>query len=303
MLERYELETFLTLAEELHFGRTAERTHVSTARVSQTIRKLERRVGAPLFIRTSRRVELTPIGSNLYEDLRPARDQIVAAVERAITSAHGITGTLRAGYLTAAGAQLLLQAAALLKARQPATGLDVVVREVRLADAEPWLLSGKIEVLLTCFDSKHENLATGPPLITEARMLAVPSSHPLAGQQSVSTNDLTNLAVLDTPSTRPNPRDRDRGRSDSRTRLRTERSVDDSAPEAASFHELLTLVGAGRGVFPISAHLRRYYMRPDVAYIPFRDAPPVHWRLMWRTDRPTAQVDAYTTALQAVLTT
>ena len=64
MLERYELETFLTLAEELHFGRTAERTHVSTARVSQTIKKLERRVGAPLFNRTSRHVELTPSGAS-----------------------------------------------------------------------------------------------------------------------------------------------------------------------------------------------------------------------------------------------
>ncbi|MFG1909483.1 LysR family transcriptional regulator [Kribbella sp. NPDC048928] len=286
MLERYELEMFLTLAEELHFGRTAERTHVSTARVSQTIRKLERRVGAPLFNRTSRRVELTPLGRDLYEDLGPARDQIVAAVERAITSARGITGTLQAGYLTAAGAQLLLQAADVLKTRQPPAGLDVIVREVQLADAVPWLLGGEIQVLLTCFDTEHAILATGPPLITEARMLAVPSTHPLASRHSVSTNDLTNLTVLHT--------------SD---RSGAGRSVGESGPEAASFHELLTLVGAGRGVFPISAHLRRYYMRPDVAYIPFRDAPPVHWRLMWRTDRPTAQVVAYAAALQALLTT
>ncbi|GAA3168057.1 LysR family transcriptional regulator [Nonomuraea salmonea] len=49
MLERHELEAFLTLAEELHFGRTAERLRVSTARISQTIAKLERRTGVPLF--------------------------------------------------------------------------------------------------------------------------------------------------------------------------------------------------------------------------------------------------------------
>ena len=58
MLERHELEAFLTLAEELHFGRTAERLRVSTARISQTIAKLERRIGVPLFNRTSRRVVL-----------------------------------------------------------------------------------------------------------------------------------------------------------------------------------------------------------------------------------------------------
>lgn len=54
MLERHELDVFLTPAEELHFGRTAERLRVSTARVSQTVQRLERRIGVPLFNRTSR---------------------------------------------------------------------------------------------------------------------------------------------------------------------------------------------------------------------------------------------------------
>jgi hypothetical protein len=55
VVEQRDVEIFLTLAEELHFGRTAERLHVSTARVSQSIAKWERRVGVPLFERTSRR--------------------------------------------------------------------------------------------------------------------------------------------------------------------------------------------------------------------------------------------------------
>src|SRR4029450_7805658 len=120
MLECYELETFLTLAEELHFGRTAERTHVSTARVSQTIRRLERRVGAQLFNRTSRRVELTPIGHRLSEDLQPAREMIVAGFERAVRSGRGITGTLHVGFVGAAGGQLLRGATEVLPAPQPA---------------------------------------------------------------------------------------------------------------------------------------------------------------------------------------
>ena len=66
------MEIFLTLADELHFGRAAQRLHVSTARVSQTIKKLERRIGASLFERTSRRVDLTPIGRRLGDELRPA---------------------------------------------------------------------------------------------------------------------------------------------------------------------------------------------------------------------------------------
>ncbi|GAB3874029.1 hypothetical protein GCM10027610_142150 [Dactylosporangium cerinum] len=70
---RHELEAFLTLAEELHFGRTAVRLHVSTARISQAIRSLELRVGVRLFERTSRRVSLLPVGQQLLDDLR--RDQ------------------------------------------------------------------------------------------------------------------------------------------------------------------------------------------------------------------------------------
>jgi DNA-binding MarR family transcriptional regulator len=54
-VEQRDIEIFLTLADELHFGRAAERLHVSTARVSQTIKKMERRIGAPLFERSSRR--------------------------------------------------------------------------------------------------------------------------------------------------------------------------------------------------------------------------------------------------------
>ncbi|GAB2459501.1 hypothetical protein GCM10027187_28990 [Streptosporangium sandarakinum] len=99
MLERHEVEAFLTLAEELHFGRTAERLRVSTARISQTIAKPERRTGIPLFERTSRRVELTAAGRRLYEGVRPAWDQITGAFEQAVASGRGLTGTLRVAFV------------------------------------------------------------------------------------------------------------------------------------------------------------------------------------------------------------
>ncbi|TCC46990.1 LysR family transcriptional regulator [Kribbella pittospori] len=280
MLERYELETFLTLAEELHFGRTAERMHVSTARVSQTIKGLERRVGAPLFNRTSRRVELTPIGHRLAEDLQPAQELIAAGFERAVRSARGITGTLRVGFVGAAGGQLLLDAAELLHSREP--GCEVLVREVQLDDAVPRLLDGGVEVLLTCFLSEQDDLVTGPALVTEARMLAVPSGHAFADRQSVSVEDLAGVAVLRTPDDLPSSH--------------PPHQTPAEGPAAGSFQEILTLVGAGRGVFLIGAHMRRYYMRPDVAYVPIQDAPPVQWRLMWRTDGATARIHAFATA-------
>jgi DNA-binding transcriptional LysR family regulator len=290
MLERHELETFLTLADELHFGRTAERMHVSTARVSQTVRRLERRVGAPLFNRTSRRVELTPIGRTLYDDVRPAWEMIVAGFDRAVRAGKGITGTLRVGFVGAAGGQLLIEAAQLLHRRRP--DCDVAVREVQLADAVPWLLSGEVEVLLTCFRSDRDDVVAGPTLVTEARMLAVPSGHPFAGRQSVSVEDLAEITLLRTPDALA-----DSGLPCSSG---SERSVD-PGPVAGSFQEILTLVGAGRGLFPIGAHVMRYYPRPDVAYVSIRDAPPVRWTLRWRASAATARVRAFAAAAQEVV--
>jgi DNA-binding transcriptional LysR family regulator len=63
------------LAEELHFGRTAERMFTSRSRVSQVIRAMETRAGGRLFERTSRQVRLTPLGEQLRDRLRPGYDR------------------------------------------------------------------------------------------------------------------------------------------------------------------------------------------------------------------------------------
>ena len=101
LIERHEAEAFLTLVEELHFGRAAERMRVSTAQVSQVISKLERQVGVPLFRRTSRRVELTPVGRQLHDELRPAWQGMAAAMRHAIETGRGRRRALRCGQSTA----------------------------------------------------------------------------------------------------------------------------------------------------------------------------------------------------------
>src|SRR2546421_7180631 len=82
-IELRELETIFVLADELHFGRAAERLGVSTAHVSQTLRHVERRLGGQLFERTSRRVELTLLGDMLVRNLRP----VVAELDRQVSEA------------------------------------------------------------------------------------------------------------------------------------------------------------------------------------------------------------------------
>src|SRR5438445_13334887 len=95
-----EVEAFLAVAEELHFGRAATKLHVTTSRVSQSVRSLERRVGAPLFERSTRRVNLTPLGERLLADLRPAYLGMEAALRTARGIARQQSASLRVAFAT-----------------------------------------------------------------------------------------------------------------------------------------------------------------------------------------------------------
>ena len=79
-VELRELRIFLTLVEELHFGRTAERLGVSQPTVSEAVRALEARLGGKLFERTSRRVRLTSLGQELERQVRPACETLDQAL-------------------------------------------------------------------------------------------------------------------------------------------------------------------------------------------------------------------------------
>jgi DNA-binding transcriptional LysR family regulator len=295
MLERHELEAFLTLAEELHFGRTAERLHVSTARVSQIIARLERRIGVPLFNRTSRRVELTAVGRQLYEQVHPAWHQISAAFERAIDTGRGLGGTLRVGFVGAAGGQLLVGATELFQADH--AECDVQLREAQMVDLMPWLRDGEIDIALGTFPVHEPGIASGPVLVSEARMLAVPVRHPYARRRSVRMEDLAGVKLLQLPDTLP-----DSVREDRTPRATPAGRAIEPGPAASTINEMLTLVGAGHGVFPVGAHAQRYYTRPDVAYILISDAPPLRWGLLWRADGATARVRAFAQAARDLLT-
>ncbi|WP_021595219.1 LysR family transcriptional regulator [Actinomadura welshii] len=293
MLERHELEAFLTLAEELHFGRTAERLHVSTARISQTIAKLERRTGVPLFVRTSRRVELTAVGRRLYEEVRPAWDEIAGAFARAIDAGRGLTGALRAAFVGAAGGQLLAGAAELFRRRLP--DCDVRLREAQMVDLMPWLRDGQVDLALGTFPIDEPDIVTGPVLVSEARSLAVSSKHPFARRSSITLEDLARVKLLQLPDTLPVSL-----REDRTPRVTPAGRPIEPGPSASTFNEMLTLIGAGHGAFPVGAQATRYYGRPDVAYIPISDAPPLRWGLLWRADAATARVRAFAQAAHDV---
>lgn len=290
MLERHELEVLLTLAEELHFGRTAERVGITSSRVSQTVKKLERMIGAPLFERTSRQVRLTAIGRQLADDLAPLAAEMNDAVRRAIHAGRGITGELRVGFLSAIAGQLLLKAVAQFSQRHP--DCEVHIHETQGHDAVTRLRDGSIDVLITdILIATQPDVVAGPILLSESRMLAVAATNPLAGQQEISVEALADHPVIGVPAAMPEAFQQDRNPPFTPSGVPIPHG-----PRAASFSETLTLVAAGRGVFPVGENVARLYPRPDITYLPFTDAPPIRWGPMWLSTNTTQRVREFVQA-------
>ncbi|MBL1074445.1 LysR family transcriptional regulator [Nocardia sp. 2] len=278
MLERVEIEVFLTLAEELHFGRTAERLLVTTSRVSQIIGKLERRVGAPLFDRTSRSVRLTPIGEQLRADLRPAYEQLGAGLKRAIASGQGLTGTLRVGYSTLWCGDLVVRTADRFRILHP--GCAIHIQEVQLTDPLGPLRTGRLDVQLTELPIEEPDIVRGPLVYSEPRALIVPANHRLADHDSVSLEDLADQTLLSMSgeSIPPYwlehhyPRHTPSGRG-----------IRHGDP-ILYWQEVLAHIAVGRGVSVAAARGAHYYTRPGIVFVPFRDAPTIDYGLLWRVD-------------------
>ncbi|MEV4658363.1 LysR family transcriptional regulator [Micromonospora sp. NPDC049301] len=287
MLERYEVETFLTLAQELHFGRTAERLRISTGRVSHVIKKLERQIGASLFARTSRVVQLTPIGRQLADDLTPLVAGMDDAVRRAVDAGRGVTGTLRVAFLGEWTAPVLLRAVALFSERHP--DCRVEVHEAQLSTTRSGLLDGSTDVLIASYP--FDGMVNGPALLSEDRMLAVPAGHPLTRRPSVSLEVLADHPVVQYPPVTSAEFKRDR----TPERTPSGRPVP-KGPAGNTFSEMLSLVAMGRGVLPVGEHTRRYYPRPDVAYVPIHDAPPIERGPVWLASNTTTRVREFVRA-------
>lgn len=289
-MELRDIEIFLTLAEELHFGRTAERLHVSQARVSQAISKQERRIGAALFDRSSRRVALTPIGRRLREDLQQAYDLLREGLARAEAAGLGTGRTLRLGVFGHAGHELqpLVNA---FRTRHP--GGDVQFSEVTGGDPFAALRAGDADGHVLWLPVTEPDLSVGPTVLTSGRVLAVAAGHPLAERGSATLEDLADNHVIDLGPRAPDywvtsmvPFRTPLGRRIPR------------GPIARTFHEILALVAAGHCVHPLGEIAARYNRPPGIVFVPLRDAPALQFALVWSSgaDSPAIRALARTAA-------
>ncbi|NUS54477.1 MAG: LysR family transcriptional regulator [Streptomycetaceae bacterium] len=286
-MERAELETFLTLAEELHFGRTADRMRLSRSRVSQLVARLERRIGGPLFIRTSRTVALTAVGRRLRDDLAPAHQAITEALERARAATRGVTSVLHVGFATPLTGEIALAAAEVLRTDHPELAVEIC--EIPLADPYGPLREREFDVQIGELPRNADDLGHGPALLREEHALAIAAGHTFAGRGALTVEDLADVPLLGVATTEPA-----RG---TRTPTRTPSGREiPRGPVVTNMQEALMLVAAGHGAFLVPAHSAAYYARPGVSYVPVLSADPVDYGLVWRADSADASLARFARA-------
>ncbi|MFB4271472.1 LysR family transcriptional regulator [Nonomuraea sp. GTA35] len=282
-MELRDIEIFLTLAEELHFGRTATRLCLSPARVTQAIQKQERQIGAPLFERTNRSVRLTPVGQQLRDDLRPLYAGLKDSMERARLAGQGITATLRIGMLPA-NAYDLRPYWDVFRLRHPQWKLRV--QKSQFSDAFTTLRRGDIDILIAWLPIDEPDLTVGPVLFAEPRVLAIATDHELTQRTSIS---LEIAADFQHPhsDTQPDywydayiPRATRRGRTIERGAL------------VQNTEEAITLAGMAEIVVLFPAHMTRYWIRPDITYLPVTDMGPLPYAMVWRSDTDNEPIRA-----------
>ncbi|MEU7900636.1 LysR family transcriptional regulator [Nonomuraea sp. NPDC049152] len=283
-MELRDIEIFLTLAELLHFGRTAERLHVSVARVSQAIKKQERGIGGELFYRDSRNVRLTPAGHQLRQDLAPIYQGLKDSMERARLAAQGKTAVLRIGMING-NAHDLRRYWETFRTRHPQWGLRL--QNAPFLDPFAGLRRGEIDMLVTWLPVLEPDLVVGPTMFSDARVLTVSVDHELAGRTSATIEMLGDFQVArGTPA--PDywaetymPLHTPRG-------YRIERG-----PEIETTDDVFALISAGETVNAFPAHVARYWSRPDIVYLPIPDMAALDFGLVWRGDAENDMIRAF----------
>lgn len=195
-MELRHLRYFVAVAEEQHFGRAAERLHVTQSTLSVQVQALEREVGGPLFVRTSRRVELTEAGGVLLAEGRLALSQADRALAAVRGSVHGETGEVRVGFSSIAMLEGVL---AVDLRRFHEARPDVGVRLTELPPAT--LAKGVREGSLDLGYSPDLGLGDASDLTLTHRAratlsVAVPHGHRLADASSVTAADLAEEELI-----------------------------------------------------------------------------------------------------------
>lgn len=177
-IELRHLRYFIAVAEELHFGRAAERLRISQPPLSQQIQALEEMVGARLLARNNRNVSLTQAGEMFLKEAYQVLDQVVRAAEKAARLDRGELGEMTIGF-TSSAPFISVVSRSLRAFRQQSPQVHIKMREINTKQQIEPLLNGELDLGVMrntrLPEALHYQLLLREPLVA-----VVPEGHPLA---------------------------------------------------------------------------------------------------------------------------
>jgi DNA-binding transcriptional LysR family regulator len=281
-----QLRYFVAVAEELHFSRAAARLSLAQSALSSQVRQLEREIGGPLLVRSTRRVELTPAGEALLADGRELLEAADGALERARALARGEAGSLTIGSLGPAPGGILAPLLARFGSRHP--DVRVEIRAFDFTDTVDGLRDRHADCAFLYLPLDDPDLEL-TPLLREGRVVVLARSHRLARRKRLRPADLAGETFITQPESVPEAwRDHwllvdENGRRPP------------IAPHTADkLEDWLHLIARGEGIDTAPAIISRYFAWPEVAYVPLVDAAPSTLALARRRDSDNPLVTEFT---------
>lgn len=286
-----QLSYFVAVAEELHFGRAAQRLHIAQPPLSQAIRTLESNLGVALFERTSRHVALTGAGAQLLPAAREALAAIDHAVNIARAAAAAQAGVLRVGFLGYGACDVIDLAIGAFA--DDSTQLRIQTRQADFSDPSAGLADAHVDTAFVRLPIHAAGLEI-EPLSSEARVAVLPASHPLAARQSITIAELLSERWLQMPATDPTWRD---------FWLATDHRHGAQpllGPEVRTIDEQLAATATGGYVSLTAASVAAYYPRPGTAYVPVDDIAPSEVAIAWHQGDHRDAVHTFINAVRAI---
>jgi DNA-binding transcriptional LysR family regulator len=278
-----DLRYFVAVAEELNFTRAARRLSVSQPALSKQIQALETALHTQLLQRNRREVKLTAAGNALLESARPllgSWDGITATIAEAASRDARV---LRVGTLTSIGRALYPGVVDLFAAHQP--GWRVELRSFEWGDPTAGLRDRVTDAAFLWLPIDADEIAY-EILVTEPRVLAISTKHPLARRPSVTFADIADEPLLALPESAGPLRDfwlatDQRGGQPAKI-----------AAEVTTADETYEIVAAGAAAHLMAEGNAAIYARPGITWVPVDDLDPAHLSIAWRRDDQRAPVRA-----------
>ncbi|TCO19702.1 DNA-binding transcriptional LysR family regulator [Kribbella steppae] len=261
-MELRQLEYFVAVAEERHFTRAAGRMHVAQSGLSASIQSLERELGADLFVRNTRSVELTDEGRALLTEARHTLAGVAAAKD-AVAAVKGLLrGTLAVGTMQCLGAVNLPGILARFHAAHP--GVEIELRQGGSTELIERVRTGDLDLAFVCAPTDGVQGVALRPVAEESLLLACSPTHPLCDRESVDLEELRDETFVDFYPGWVTRDVVDRAMAAAGVERRVAFEVND-------VHWLLDLVGLGLGVAVVPEVFK--HKKSSVRFVPITAGP------------------------------